>query len=96
MRRGWPIRVQGFILLSVVDDPTADEINDWLASEEVNPADARDAVHWRRIRAAVTGNAAQAELDAAVVAARAAGDSWAMIGAALGISGHAASERFGH
>ncbi|MGV0050804.1 hypothetical protein ACRU43_16405 [Mycobacterium colombiense] len=76
-------------------DPTADEINAELDAEEINPADARDAVHWRRIRAAMTSNADPTELEAAVAAARAAGDPWAIIGAALGISGQAAAERFG-
>ncbi|OBB95932.1 hypothetical protein [Mycobacterium sp. 852002-40037_SCH5390672] len=76
-------------------DPTADEINEWLDSEEIKPADARDATHWRRIRAAVTSNAGHAELEAAVAAARDAGDSWAMIGAALGISRQAAEKRYG-
>lgn len=76
-------------------DPTADEVNEWLDSEEINPADARDATHFRRIRGAVTGNADQAELEAAVAAARDAGDSWAVIGAALGTSRQDAYQRFG-
>lgn len=75
-------------------DPTADEINEWLDSIDVDPADARDAAHFRRLRAAVTGNAPEAELAAAVAAARAAGDSWAIIGAALGVSRHAAQQRY--
>lgn len=62
-------RFHGVILLRVVD-PTADEINEWLDSEEINPADAGDATHFRRIGAAVTSNADQAELEAAVAAAR--------------------------
>ncbi|MGV0159876.1 hypothetical protein ACRU3B_10610 [Mycobacterium colombiense] len=78
-------------------DPTADEINEWLNSEEINPADARDAAHFRRIRAAVKATAdAEGELRAAVAAARDAGDSWAMIGAALGTSRQGAYRRFGH
>lgn len=76
-------------------DPTADHIDQWLAAIKVDPADARDATHFRRIRAAVTGNAPQAELEAAVAAARAAGDTWTMIGAALGTSGQDACQRFG-
>lgn len=57
---------------------------------KVDPADARDATHFRRIRAAVTGNAPQA----AVAATRAAGDSLAVTGLALGTSRRAAEERF--
>jgi len=56
----------------------------------------RDA-DFRRITAARTVAArAEAELDAAVRAARANGDSWDVIGAALGTSARAARERFGH
>lgn len=76
-------------------DPTPDQIDAWLAAMKVDPADARDATHFRRIRAAAGGNAPQPELEAAVMAARAVGDSWAMIGLALGISRRAAEERFG-
>lgn len=76
-------------------DPTAEQIDQWLAATKVDPADARDATHFRRIRAAVTNNAAQAELEAAVAAARAAGDLWAIIALALGIGRHAAEERYG-
>ncbi|WP_087486277.1 hypothetical protein [Brachybacterium massiliense] len=57
---------------------------------------ARDAVHFRRIIAAREGlDAAEEELAAAVLAARAAGDSWTMIGAALGVTRQAAQQRFG-
>lgn len=57
----------------------------------------RDAADFRRITAARTAAAkAEAELDAAVRAARANGDSWEAIGAALGTSARAARERFGH
>ncbi|MGV0041287.1 hypothetical protein [Mycobacterium colombiense] len=76
-------------------DPSAYEINEWLDTIDVDPADARDAKHFRRIRAAVTGGADEAELEAAVAAARAAGDSWAIIGLALGIGRQAAEERYG-
>lgn len=64
-------------------------------AEQPNPAEAREATYFRRIRAAVTGNANHAELGAAVAAARRAGDSWAVIGAALGVSRQAAEERYG-
>lgn len=57
----------------------------------------RDAPDFRRITAARTAAAkAEAELDAAVGAARANGDSWEAIGAALGTSARTARERFGH
>ncbi|HWC23982.1 MAG TPA: hypothetical protein VG502_16920 [Flexivirga sp.] len=57
---------------------------------------ARDATHFRRIIAASEQlDAAQDELHAAVAAARAAGDSWTVIGAALGVSKQAAAQRFG-
>lgn len=57
----------------------------------------RDAADFRRITAARTAaGKAEAELDAAVNAARANGDSWEAIGAALGTSARTARERFGH
>jgi hypothetical protein len=57
---------------------------------------ARDARHFRRIIAARRGIAdAEAELREAVAAARAAGDSWTLIGAALDTSRQAAFQRFG-
>lgn len=69
------------------EDPTAEEIDAWLGSIEADPKDARDATHYRRIVAAAeVVDAASAELDDAVAAARAAGDTWAMVGVALGVS----------
>jgi hypothetical protein len=60
---------------------------------EVTPAE--DPVDLRRIGLAVRGiDAAKAELDAAVAAARAAGRSWTEIGTVLGVSRQAARERF--
>jgi hypothetical protein len=57
----------------------------------------RDAADFRRIAAARTAAAkAEAELAAAVGAARGNGDSWEVIGAALGTSARTARERFGH
>jgi hypothetical protein len=57
----------------------------------------RDAADFRRINAARRAAAkAEAELNAAVSAARANGDSWEVIGAALGTSARNARERFGH
>lgn len=55
----------------------------------------RGAADFRRISAARTAAAkAEAELAAAVSAARANGDSWETIGAALGTSARTAQERF--
>jgi hypothetical protein len=63
-------------------------------SPETHPG--RDASHFRRIIAARKAVAeAEAELRAAVTAARAAGDSWTIIGAALDVSRQAAYQRFG-
>ena len=73
------------------------DIDEWLDSIEPTPADARDASHMRRIIAAKQGvEEAEAALRAAVDAARAAGDTWAAIGVALGITRQAAFQRFGH
>lgn len=66
--------------------------------DQLDPAvtEARDATHVRRIIAARKAlAAAEAELRAAVAAARAAGDSWAVIGTALDITRQAAYQRFG-
>ena len=66
--------------------------------EQLDPesASARDATHFRRIIAARKGiDDAEAELRAAVAAAREAGDSWTVIGAALDTTRQAAFQRFG-
>ena len=66
--------------------------------DQVDPSThpARDAQHFRRIIAAREGLAnAEQELRDAVAAARAAGDSWAVIGAALDTTRQAAYQRFG-
>ncbi|MBX3195681.1 MAG: hypothetical protein KF727_11370 [Microbacteriaceae bacterium] len=56
---------------------------------------ARDATHFRAIIAANDALAlAESELRKAVLAARAAGDSWTIIGAALGVTKQAAQQRF--
>ena len=71
-------------------------LENWLDSVDPDPADARDASHIRRIIAADEAvAAAQSELHAAVAAARAAGDTWDAIGAALGTSRQNAYQRFG-
>ena len=63
--------------------------------DSVAPENLRDATHFRRIIEARKGvESAEAELRDAVAAARAAGDSWTVIGAALGTSKQAAFQRF--
>ncbi len=60
---------------------------------ETHPA--RDATHFRRIIAAREGlAAAEADLLEAVRAARRAGDSWTVVGAALGQSRQAAHRKY--
>lgn len=55
----------------------------------------RDAAGFRAIRAAAKNvETAEQDLRDAVRAAREAGDSWAIIGTALGISRQAAQQRF--
>jgi hypothetical protein len=79
-----------------VKNETAADVEQWLDNLEPNPADARDGRYMRRISAATEAlEAAHTELHAAVHAARAAGDTWAMIGTALGITRQAAFQRFG-
>lgn len=76
-----------------VADPIADEID--AESIEVNPADARDAVHCRRIVAArCAADDAVDELRAAVHAAREAGESWSVIGTGLGTTAEKAQKLF--
>ena len=63
---------------------------------DVGAHPARDAVHFRRILAARKDVAdAEQELRDAVSAAREAGDSWTIIGAALDTTRQAAYQRFG-
>ena len=72
------------------DEPTG------LDRIDVGTHPARDAVHFRRILAARKSVAeAEQELRDAVRDARAAGDSWRMIGAALDTTCQAAHQRFG-
>lgn len=66
--------------------------------DDLDPAKtaARDAVHFRRIIKAREALAAvEQELRDAVHAAREAGDSWTIIGAALDTTRQAAQQRFG-
>lgn len=77
-------------------DPNPDELERWLDAIEPNSADARDAIHMRRIIAAAAAlQDAEDELHSAVAAARDAGDTWDMIGVALGVTRQAAFQRFG-
>lgn len=63
--------------------------------ESVAPESLRDASHFRRIIEAKKGvEAADQELRDAVAAAHAAGDSWTVIGAAMGTTKQAAYQRF--
>lgn len=65
--------------------------------DQLDPAThpAREATHFRNIVAArKRADEAQAELRAAVQAAREAGDSWFVIGSALGVTKQAAYQRF--
>ena len=64
---------------------------------DVTTHPARDAAHFRRIIAARQNlAAAERELRDAVMAAREAGDSWTVIGAALDTTRQAAQQRFGN
>lgn len=67
----------------------------WLDQLDPATTTARDATHFRAIIAASeAAELAADELRRAVAAARAAGDPWSMIGAALGVSKQAAQQRF--
>lgn len=67
-----------------------------LDSRSISTRPGRDAAGFRAIRAAMAQvEAAEQALAEAVRQARSAGDSWAVIGAALGSSRQAAHERFG-
>ena len=80
--------------VTVRDEATATE--EWLGNLDTSTVTFRDASHVREIIAAQEArDAADKRLRDAVAAARAAGDSWTVIGAALGVSKQAAQERFG-
>jgi len=73
----------------------AEATEKWLDSLDPAQLDFRDASHLRAIIAAAGAlTTAEEALRRAVAGARAAGDSWAVIGAALGTSRQAAHERF--
>lgn len=72
------------------------EVEHGLDQLDTKTTEARDARHFRRIIAARKQVAdAEQELHDAVHAARDAGDSWTVIGAALDTTRQAASQRFG-
>lgn len=74
----------------------ASDIDRWLDDLDPTTIEWRDAQHFRRIvRAREHLEAAERELRDAVAAARKAGDSWTVIGAALGVTRQSAWERFG-
>jgi len=73
----------------------AEATEKWLDSLDPAQIDFRDASHVRAIIAAAgVLAAAEDDLRKAVAEARVAGDSWTVIGAALGTSKQAAHERF--
>ena len=77
---------------------TTSHLNDAAGPGDLDPSTnpARDATNFRRIIAARKQvDTAKQELQEAVNAARASGDSWTVIGAALDISKQAAYQRFG-
>lgn len=76
---------------------TADtDVEQWLDRLDPAATTAHDASYHRRIIAASKALAdAEEELHQAVAAARAAGYSWAMVGASLGVTRQAAQQRFG-
>ncbi|MGP5655008.1 hypothetical protein [Candidatus Corynebacterium faecigallinarum] len=77
---------------------TTSHLNDAVGLGDLDPSTnpAHDATNFRRIIAARKQvDTAKQELQEAVNAARASGDSWTVIGAALDISKQAAYQRFG-
>jgi len=76
--------------------PVDTDVDQWLDQLDPATTTSYDATHHRHIIAAGKALAdAEDQLRHAVVAARAAGYSWAMIGASLGVTRQAAQQRFG-
>lgn len=75
---------------------TSGDIERWLDELDPSTVEWRDAQHFRRIVAArMAVERAERELRDAVETARDAGDSWTVIGAAMGTTRQAAYQRFG-
>jgi hypothetical protein len=72
-------------------------VEEWLESLEDAPVGSfKDASYVRRIVAAAENvTASEDQLRQEVAAARAAGESWSVIGIALGVTRQAAYQRFG-
>jgi hypothetical protein len=74
----------------------ADELGRRFEAYEPQPGDERDPKLIRTLRrAAQSRSTAEKNVREAVIAARAGGCSWALIGAELGTSGEAARQRYG-
>jgi hypothetical protein len=70
-------------------------VEDWLDSIDTDSVDVRDGKYLRAIGAALDSReAADRQLEEAVSAARAAGESWQAIGVVLGTSKQAAHRKF--
>ncbi len=79
----------------MADTDIRDDIDDFIDS--VDPATMRDARHLRKIAQARQAlENAEHDLRTAVSEARAAGDSWTMIGIALRTSKQNAHRKYGH
>ena len=77
-------------------DETATATEEWLDGLDAAQVTARDGKFLRHVtEAAERAEVANADLRAAVLEARAAGETWAMIGPMLGVSRQAAYQRFG-
>ncbi|WP_146240381.1 hypothetical protein [Williamsia limnetica] len=66
----------------------------WLDQLDPDTVEGRGTEHFHRIRQAVRSGDRD-RLTREISLAREAGDSWAMVGCALGISGRAAQSQFG-
>lgn len=74
-----------------------EKVEEWLDQLDPATVPARDATYSRRIvQARQDLEHADAELRRVVAEARAAGESWSVIGMALGTTRQAAQQRFGH
>lgn len=92
------VSVPGHDPVVEVVDSKLDQPDLVIEADPFDPAthEARDASHFRRIvQAKNRVEAAELELRDAVAAAREAGDSWVIIGAAMGTTRQGAYQRFG-